>query len=305
MDTTVGQHDKYPEYFERRKAVESKRSFLEVQDEASPADVAATSAAAGGDAGISVVLGVYNHAPILRETLPVFAEVCRAYGGGAELIVCDDGSTDSTREIVEQFAAEPADKLRIVYLGQDNIGRPRLAANVNQCLSEVTKPYALFVMGDSYPRQDLLDRYAPHLAPDAILSGLREQVAEVFAQESTPDYRKAERAFRNIATSTRPWEGFTGNNFVIPTDMLKRIGGWNPGFEGYGAEDWELAAYAYYAEHARFVPVPDAVVYHVSHPVREGSGDTGYYLAKWFEQLAARYAAGDFDRSTDELQPKE
>ena len=50
MDTTAGQHEKYPEYFDRRRTVESKRTFLQGRKRSK---VAATAAPSGAAAGIS------------------------------------------------------------------------------------------------------------------------------------------------------------------------------------------------------------------------------------------------------------
>lgn len=54
--------------------------------------------------GISLVIPTWNGKHILEEFLPSVFEACRKYKGRSEIIVVDDGSTDSTAEFLqEQF----------------------------------------------------------------------------------------------------------------------------------------------------------------------------------------------------------
>ena len=71
----------------------------------------------GGAPLISVVLATYNRAYVLEETLRmVFAQTLDDF----ELIVCDDGSTDQTPELIGEWAARDS---RIRYVRQPrNLG---------------------------------------------------------------------------------------------------------------------------------------------------------------------------------------
>jgi len=249
---------------------------------------------------VSVVLGVYNQANILERTLPIWAAECISYREGSELIICDDGSTDNTSEVVDAFMEKMSTSgLRIVYLKKERAKKPQLSKSLNMALPFITARFVLFAMGDSYPAGHILSDYKPFLDEQSILSGLRKGIKGPFNYSTiTKDYRTYTPQYTSIGESNRPWLGFTGNNFVMPFSMLSDMGGWNEGFQGYGAEDWELAAFAYFAYSAKFVPVPDACVYHITHEVREGSGDANYYLAKWVTKLIGRYSTGDFRRST-------
>lgn len=251
---------------------------------------------------ISVVLGVYNQGHLLIKTLELWKKVCLSYKAGSELIICDDGSDDETEDVIVDFMDRNANcGLMIMYLRKDRAGTAELSANLNQALPYISGKYTLFAMGDSYPTSRLLESYGEKLDPRTVLSGLRQGIQGLFDYSNvTPDYRYNSVVYTSISEVDSPWEGFTGNNFVIPTGMLLSLGGFNEVFKGYGAEDWELAALAYYKECASFMAVPDAKVYHVNHTPREGSGDPGYYYASVFYSLLGRYREGNFDRTFGE-----
>lgn len=277
-----------------------------------------------GAKGISVVIGTYNQADILVKTLPMWYAVCEDYAPGAEIIICDDGShgfeENATERVVYDFirsvtkytqpplttlkdganikAVATPPKVPILYLRKPHGPSAELAANLNQAIPYIRNDYTLVVMADSYPHLDLLTNYGWKLDDRAVLSGVRDGVKAIGMHEQiVRDYRENSSEYKGLENSTKPWEGFTGNNFVIPSWILKRANGFNEAFVGYGGEDWELAAYVYYKFHARFVPTPEARVYHIQHVVREGSGDPNYVNANLFYELAARYEKGNFDRS--------
>src|SRR2546422_11093904 len=68
---------------------------------------------------ISVVLGVYNGAALLNETIE---SVLRQEGVKLELIAIDDGSTDDTADILTGYAARDS---RVKVIHQENQGLTR------------------------------------------------------------------------------------------------------------------------------------------------------------------------------------
>ena len=68
---------------------------------------------------VSVIIPTYNRGALIRETLEsVRAQVYRPI----EVIVVDDGSTDNTRSVVDDFAASVAAGLTVRYFFQTNQG---------------------------------------------------------------------------------------------------------------------------------------------------------------------------------------
>ena len=98
---------------------------------------------------VSVIIPTYNRAHLIRETLEsVRAQTCRPI----EVIVVDDGSTDSTEEAVRKFA-ESATDLQVSYVRQDNRGAP---AARNRGLAESGGEFIQFLDSDDLIRPSKL-----------------------------------------------------------------------------------------------------------------------------------------------------
>ena len=54
---------------------------------------------------LTVVIPVYNDAAALREAVPASIEILEGLGLSFEMILCEDASTDGSREVAETFAA--------------------------------------------------------------------------------------------------------------------------------------------------------------------------------------------------------
>src|SRR5271155_161031 len=88
----------------------------------------------------SVIIPVYNRAELIRSALDsVLAQEFSDY----ELIVVDDGSTDQTAQVIEQYAAEHSQ--RIISLRQSNSG-PGAARNTG--IARATGRYIAFLDSD-------------------------------------------------------------------------------------------------------------------------------------------------------------
>ncbi len=64
---------------------------------------------------ISIVLATYNRAVTLRATLDSFSRLLFPADLTCELLVVDNNSTDSTREVVEKFAGEATFVVRYIF----------------------------------------------------------------------------------------------------------------------------------------------------------------------------------------------
>ena len=91
--------------------------------------------------GVSVILPAYNEARVLQNTLLCLAKT--KYPGPIEFIVVDDGSTDSSLSLAEQFAKMDD---RFVVLHQANQGK---AAALNRGLSVSRQPWVVTLDADT------------------------------------------------------------------------------------------------------------------------------------------------------------
>ena len=76
---------------------------------------------------ISVIMGIHNCEKTLREAVD---SICRQTYTNWELILWDDGSTDGTYKIAQEYAAEYPDRIRAFH---DRENR-KLAHALNECL---------------------------------------------------------------------------------------------------------------------------------------------------------------------------
>jgi glycosyltransferase involved in cell wall biosynthesis len=92
---------------------------------------------------ISIVLGTYNRAASLRATLETFLGLVCPAGLTWELLVVDNNSADSTREVVEKFARTVAFPVRYVF--ERRQGR---SAALNAGIAEATGEIIVFTDDD-------------------------------------------------------------------------------------------------------------------------------------------------------------
>ena len=106
-----------------------------------------------GQAEISVVMGVYNGASLVRETVE---SILHQEGVTLELIAIDDGSTDESGNILEQYAARDP-RVRVIH--QENQGLTR--ALIRGCAEARASYIARQDVGDSsHPRRLRLQKEA-------------------------------------------------------------------------------------------------------------------------------------------------
>lgn len=108
---------------------------------------------------VSVIIPVYNSEKYLRESLD---SVVSQEGVEVELIVVDDGSTDSSREIVREYPSA-------ILIEQEHLGA---CAARNNGLRRATGEYVKFLDSDDYLEAGILARQAEFMesaAPDEVV----------------------------------------------------------------------------------------------------------------------------------------
>ena len=103
------------------------------------------------DPGVSVILCTRNRARWLPDTLNRYADVKASVPW--ELVVVDNGSTDETPRILQEFAASGRIPLRVV-----NEPRPGLSRARNQGLRVARGQIIAFSDDDCYPSEDYIDQ---------------------------------------------------------------------------------------------------------------------------------------------------
>lgn len=191
---------------------------------------------------LTVIIPTHNRCDVLERTLRAF-ERQSALDEILEILVVDDGSTDSTPDTLLRFAR--ASTLRIRHLRQDQRG-PSAARNCG--LREAGTDVVLFIDDDVLPQPTLV---AEHVAwnrkyPD-------DSVGIMGPLVWSPEVRPT--PFMRWFGSSGPLFNYKGlgpgsqvelhrsyfNNTSLKRELLRRVGGFDETFHSAGLEDTELA----------------------------------------------------------------
>ncbi len=173
---------------------------------------------------VSVVVRCHNYGRFLAEALTSVAGQTRPVD---EVVVVDDGSTDETGEVLEEWRGP----LPLVVVSRHPARGP--ARSFNDGVAAST--------GDLVVALDADDRFSPELV---------ERLAEVLDDDPGVDFAYGgERRF-GLEEAERPAVTFDVDelmreNFVHVSAMFRRwifeaTGGFRPEFDGLGLEDWEF-----------------------------------------------------------------
>ncbi len=188
---------------------------------------------------LSVIIPTYNRAPLLKESLE---SLCRQTLplSKFEVIVVDDGSSDSTKELCQEFSG----RLRMVYRHIENSGISA-AKNVGVTLS--SSPLLFFFDDDDYAHHELLEEHLKShenhpvenvavlgyttWSPSLQVSELMRYVTETGQQLfSYPKIRHGQ-----VLT----YKHFWGGRSSCKKSFLEKHGVFRPEFR-FGSEDIEL-----------------------------------------------------------------
>ncbi|WP_127529579.1 glycosyltransferase [Paenibacillus kobensis] len=237
--------------------------------------------------GVTVVIPTYNGSYLLQRTL-----LCLQHQDADkslfEVIVCDDGSSDNTKEVACSFEHH----LDLRYCYQKDMGfRAGTARNMGLhlakyeiCLfldtgvligSDLIRSVIAFhgrhkgtvclgiVHGmNQKDDQDSVARYLQTIAlsehPEACL---RNPMLRAY-----PDSRRVQFEFLeyDIDRSSAPWSYFWTSMVSAETSLLKEVGGFDESFHGWGHEDIELG-YRLWKTGAHFRADPSVRALHLPH----------------------------------------
>jgi glycosyltransferase involved in cell wall biosynthesis len=121
---------------------------------------------------ISIIIPCYNHGQYLPEA---FASVWEQQYPAVEIIVVDDGSTDSTREIAQRYPS-------VIYIYQQNQG---LSAARNTGIAASTGQYLVFLDADDWLLPGALETNAQYLLQNPTLAFVSGGHDKVFTATGT------------------------------------------------------------------------------------------------------------------------
>lgn len=180
-------------------------------------------------ARVSVIIPAWNAAAFIAETLAALQTQTLT---DWEAVVVDDGSTDSTADVVAGFAAQDG---RIRLLRQANSGP---GAARNHGMSETTAPFLLFLDSDDLPLPHALASFVAVLEarPETVgVYGLYETFGVGIKPEAPPHSDRGDFLTRMLEFVPM---GLHISNFMVRRSAVEAIGGWDGSFPV--CEDWYL-----------------------------------------------------------------
>lgn len=239
----------------------------------------------------TIVIPTYNRELLLRYTLQTILNQ-ETMGYTFEVIVVDDGSTDQTSKVVDEFKNQ-IPNLRYYYQEHDGFGAAR-ARNVGianargeiiifidsgillskrfvyqHCLSHGAKN-ACAVIGNVYAFTALTDdTYLLNLLD---LDNIDKSIASLKKEEKYIDVRCA--SYRNfdfrIENAPAPYFYFWTSNVSVRKQDLLEVGGFDENFRTWGMEDVDLG-FKLYKNNICFTLNLDAEAIHYPHDSKNDS----------------------------------
>lgn len=243
---------------------------------------------------IGVAIPTFNRSDVL---LRCFEHLEAQTWQDFEVAVVDDGSTDETPQLLEQYAARTT--LRFRHVRQKNSGP---AGARNHAISLLTAPVCLMIGDDIMASPALLEKHLafhrsyPCGAPWAL--GYTRWAHE--GQIVTPFMRWLEEgsnlqfAYADLLQGATPtWEHFYTSNLSGKTELL-RANPFSENFTHYGMEDLELGYRLTRRGKLEIHFLPDALGEHI-HPTD--------VVRSCRRMMTAGYATHQFFRVWPELEP--
>lgn len=105
---------------------------------------------------VSVIMAVYNCVSTVGESIEsILGQTYK----NIEFIICDDGSSDGTYEVVKAYREAYPDKIILLKNGENR----RLAFSLNRCLEYVTGKYVARMDGDDISESGRLEKQVEYL----------------------------------------------------------------------------------------------------------------------------------------------
>ena len=204
---------------------------------------------------VAVLVSTYQRPQHLRRCLHSLAAQ-QDVEGQFEVVVTDDGSTDSTPDVVATFAEQVSFRVHFTT-------HPHQAFQLARCRNEgvaaSTAPYLLFLDGDLICPPDFIAKHLAHQRSGVAWAGDSCYLDEATSEQCTltaieqgyflkwlPADERRRLAAKHFRSHLYRWIGhrtkpsFKGGNIAIWRDNYDRVNGYDENFVGWGLEETDL-----------------------------------------------------------------
>lgn len=197
-----------------------------------------------------------------------------------EVLIADDGSTEKTKEIIDNFRASTSIPIKHIWHEDEGFRRSKI---LNKTIASATSDYIIQLDGDCILHPNLVEDHIKSILPNTYLYGSRVNILAPYVssifQNKIIRFGIFSKKIRNKTRNLRipffmrfyaPHMGVSpklrGCNISFWKKDFIAINGYNESFEGWGREDSDLATrlnnLGTKAKRIRY----GGIVYHIYHP---------------------------------------
>jgi glycosyltransferase involved in cell wall biosynthesis len=166
---------------------------------------------------ISVIVSTYNAEEWLEKVLLGYMQQTHPE---YEVIVADDGSRPTTKDLIDGYAAKFPVPLRHLWHEDDGYRRQEI---LNKAIPLADAPYVLFTDGDCIPRADFVAVHAQQAERGRFLSGGYCKLSMKLSKQITPDDIASGRAFDLDWLKQQDKLGFSNTLKLGASDFTSRV----------------------------------------------------------------------------------
>lgn len=239
----------------------------------------------------SVLLATYE---MPRHLEMVLAGLERQSVHQFEIILCDDGSGDETRKIVQNFKS--SNSISLIHVWQEHRGF-RKCRMLNEGIRKSKGDWLIFLDGDCVPHRDFVRDHLEQSEAGVYLAGRRVELGQKLSDTldvrqirsgalDFPSLKLAMSILKKDSTHFQrsmrvPWkelrrvlgmekiDDLKGCNFSVSRRDMEKINGFDEAYEGYGREDTDVEIRLKNLGLSIKSLKGLALQYHVWHPRRE------------------------------------
>jgi len=227
---------------------------------------------------ISVILNTCNRSRFLE--LSLLALMNQTYKD-FEVIIADDGSTDTTPDVIRQAKVTAPFPITHIWQNRDGHGRTLI---LNKGITAAQCDYIFFTDCDVLAPPDLLRTHWTHRSPNRFLLGgmirmsmqyseslgLEDVAAGRFLEQMTRDEmrrlrRRRRKANFQLFLRRRRKPHINATNMSMSKTALLQVNGFDENYRGWGNADGDLRERLKMAGYSPKVIYDEAIVFHLYH----------------------------------------
>lgn len=210
---------------------------------------------------LSIVMPTFNKVKLLQQALAALARQNLDPSVAWEIVVVNDGSTDTTAHWLTTANESLPVPLNVVSPNQ-NVGRAK-ARNLGA--QAATGQWILFLDDDIVAPEGLLAAHLSLLESNPGFGTIGYAVTEPTVVDAPHFSYLDSRGVAKLSPGCAPGRFFVTQNAAVPRQAFMDVGGFDESFTGYGFEDMEVAFRLEDKAGLQFMALTEPVPVHVHH----------------------------------------